>query len=115
MNRIIQRFCIEITKDTLEATAYIGLPRHHETVKHSVGEFVKDMAHTHTNGMESFWSLLKRGYIGIYHQMSPKHLHRYVTEFEGRHNNRPKDTLGQLADMVKGCVGKRLRYADLVA
>ena len=122
MNRIIQRFgsskdaqrfCSEITKDTLEATAYIGLPRHHETVKHSVGEFVKDMAHT--NGMESFWSLLKRGYIGIYPQMSPKHLHRYVTEFEGRHNNRPKDTLGQLADMVKGCVGKRLRYADLVA
>ncbi len=98
---------------TDEATAYLGLPRHHEAVKHSTGEFVKGM--THTNGMESFWALLKRGYIGVYHQMSPKHLGRYVTEFERRHNNRPMDTLTQMADMVRGCIGKRLRYADLIA
>lgn len=98
---------------TDEATAYIGLPRHHETVKHSVGEYVRDMAHT--NGMESFWSLLKRGYVGIYHWMSAKHLDRYVTEFEGRHNNRPADTLTQMADLVRGCIGKRLRWVDLIA
>ncbi len=97
---------------TDEAAAYRGLPRHHETVAHGVGEFVKDMAHT--NGMESFWSLLKRGYVGIYHHMSVKHLDRYVTEFEGRHNNRPNDTLTQMADLARGCIGKRLRYADLV-
>lgn len=98
---------------TDEATAYTGLPRHHETVKHSVGEYVRDMAHT--NGMESFWSMLKRGYIGIYHWMSGKHLGRYVNEFEGRHNNRPSDTLTQMADLMRGCIGRRLRYVDLVA
>ena len=62
---------------------YIGLP-HHEAVKHSIGEYVRDKAHT--NGIESFWSLLKRGYVGTYHKMSPKHLGRYVTEFTGRQN-----------------------------
>ena len=50
-----------------------------------------------------------------YHWMSSKHLDRYVTEFEGRHNNRPKDTLAQMADLVRGCIGKRLRYSDLIA
>ena len=98
---------------TDEAAAYNRLNRPHESVAHSVGEYVRDMAHT--NGMESFWSLLKRGYIGIYHWMSRKHLDRYVTEFEGRYNNRPKDTLSQMADLVRGCIGKRLRYVDLVA
>jgi len=98
---------------TDEARAYWGLRRPHEAVAHSVGEYVRDMAHT--NGMESFWSMLKRGYVGIYHQMSPKHLDRYVTEFERRHNGRPKDTLSQMADLVRGCIGKRLRYVDLIA
>ena len=98
---------------TDEAAAYNRLNRPHEAVAHSVGEYVRDMAHT--NGLESFWALLKRGYIGIYHWMSGKHLDRYVTEFEGRHNNRPSDTLSQMADLVRGCVGKRLRYCDLIA
>ena len=74
---------------TDEHAAYRGLPNH-EAVKHSVGEYVRDQAHT--NGVESFWSLLKRGYHGTYHSMSRKHLSRYVSEFEGRHNQRPKDT-----------------------
>ena len=69
----------------------------------------------HTNGMESFWAMLKLGYIGIYHWMSTKHLDRYVAEFEGRHNNRPSDTLTQMANLVRGCIGKRLRWVDLIA
>ena len=69
----------------------------------------------HTNGVESFWSLLKRGYIGIYHHFSRKHLHRYISEFEGRHNQRPQDTLQQMVLMATGMAGKRLRYADLIA
>ena len=98
---------------TDEARAYAGLARPHEVVKHSVGEYVRAMAHT--NGVESFWSMLKRGYIGIYHHFSPKHLHRYVCEFSGRHNQRPLDTLEQMVLMARGMVGKRLRYADLIA
>ena len=97
---------------TDEAAAYKGLPNH-EAVRHSVGEYVRDMAHT--NGLESFWALLKRGYHGTYHQMSPKHLDRYVREFEGRHNNRPLDTLDQINRMAQGTVGKRLRYVDLIS
>ena len=97
---------------TDEARAYIGIHCVHEVVKHSVGEYVRGMAST--NGMESFWSMLKRGYIGVYHSMSPKHLHRYVAEFEGRHNCRPLNTIMQMAGVVRGAVGKRLRYEDLI-
>ena len=61
--------------------SYQGLSFEHETVKHSVGEYVKKQAHT--NGIESFWAMLKRGYHGTYHKMSQKHLSRYVVEFSG--------------------------------
>lgn len=101
---------------TDEARAYQGLPAlfyQHESVRHSVSEYVRDMAHT--NGMESFWSLLKRGYIGTYHKISPKHLGRYVAEFSGRHNIRTSDTVAQMGSLVRGMVGKRLRYDMLVA
>lgn len=85
----------------------------HGTVRHSVGEYVKGQAHT--NGIESFWALLKRGYHGIYHHMSAKHLGRYVGEFAGRQNMRHNDTIDQMRLVAKGMVGKRLRYADLIA
>lgn len=97
---------------TDEHGAYRHLPRRHESVKHSVGEYVDGQAHV--NGVESFWALLKRGYQGTYHQISPKHLDRYVTEFAGRHNARPLDTIDQLRGIVRGMVGKRLRYEDLI-
>ena len=69
----------------------------------------------HTNGIESFWSLLKRGYHGTFHHMSEKHLNRYVTEFAGRHNSRNADTVDMMGQMAKGMVGKRLMYRELVA
>jgi transposase-like protein len=96
-----------------EHASYEGIDRPHRTVRHSVGEYVRDQAHT--NGMESFWALLKRGYDGTYHWMSEKHLDRYVTEFEGRHNRRPLDTLDQMGSLAHGMAGKRLPYADLVS
>ena len=102
----------DATVYTDEAAAYRRLNRPHEAVRHSAGEYVNGMAHT--NGIESFWAMLKRGYIGIYHWMSAKHLHRYVNEFSGRHNIRPLDTLGQMAAMVRGMDGKRLTYAALI-
>ncbi len=82
-------------------------------VAHSVREFARGPVHT--NGIESLWSMFKRGYVGTYHEMSEAHLHRYVDEFTGRHNIRPLDTLEQMGSVVEGSVGKRLRYADLVA
>ena len=95
---------------TDESRAYEGLNR--EAVRHSVGEYVRGQAHT--SGMESFWALLKRGFYGVYHRMNPKHLHRYVQEFSGRHNERPKDTIDQLSAMVRGMCGKRLTYEELI-
>lgn len=97
---------------TDDAKAYDGLPNH-ETVKHSVGEYVREQVHT--NGIESFWAMFKRGHKGVYHKMSKKHLRRYVTEFAGRHNRRPSDTLDQMGAVARGMDGKRLRYADLIA
>ena len=99
---------------TDEAAAYRGMPEfEHEAVNHSAKEFVREMAHT--NGMESFWAVLKRGYQGTFHKFSEKHLDRYVGEFAGRHNIRPLDTIVMMGRMALGMVGKRLRYRDLIA
>ena len=91
---------------------YQGMPFKHETVKHSISEYVNGMAHT--NGIESFWATLKRGYHGTFHHISPKHLHRYVNEFATRHNMRPKDTEAMMAETVARMVGKRLMYRELI-
>lgn len=85
----------------------------HEAVNHSAGEYVRGMAHT--NGVESFWSMLKRGFHGVYHRMSSKHLQRYVTEFAGRHNVRDLDTLAQMLLLARGMDGKRLPWRELTA
>ena len=97
---------------TDEARAYERLNRLHEAVAHGAGEYVRGQAHT--NGMESFWSMLKRGYIGTYHHFSVKHLDRYVTEFEGRHNRRPLDTADQMGIMARNAAGKQLPYSELI-
>ena len=98
---------------TDEAAAYKGMPFKHESVRHSTGEYVKEMAHT--NGMESFWATLKRAHKGVYHKMSAKHLDSYVSQFAGKHNARENDTITQMRDVVAGMVGKRLMYRDLTA
>ena len=98
---------------TDEHPSYRGMPDvEHEAVRHSVGEYVQGQAHT--NGVESFWAMLKRGYMGTYHKMSFKHLHRYVKEFAGRANVRDFDTLTQMAILTYGMVGKRLKYNELI-
>ena len=69
----------------------------------------------HTNGIESFWAMLKRAHTGTFHKMSPKHLNRYVNEFAGKHNIRDADTIDQMQHVVAGLVGKRLMYRDLIS
>lgn len=97
---------------TDEHKAYKGLlDNPHMTVKHSVGQYVNGMAST--NGIESFWALLKRGYMGVYHQMSPAHLARYVNEYSFRHNNNFLGCMETLKEVFYNTNGKRVTYADL--
>ncbi|MDE0534451.1 MAG: IS1595 family transposase [Albidovulum sp.] len=96
---------------TDENLSYKGLPNH-KAVNHSVGKWVEGQAHT--NGMESFWAMLKRGYHGTYHKMSKKHLERYVKEFAGRHNMREFGTEEQMREVFAKMIGQRLMYKDLV-
>ena len=98
---------------TDDAAAYRGLPYRHESVKHSVAEYVRGKAHT--NGVESFWSMLKRAHKGTFHKISPKHLDRYVQEFAAKHNMRESDTIGQMRDTVARLIGRNLFYRSLVA
>ena len=98
---------------TDEALVYRGMREEHATVNHSLGQYVDGQASV--NGMESFWAMLKRGYHGTYHKISPEHLQRYVDEFAGRHNSRDRDTVDQMAMVVAGMVGRRLMYRDLIA
>ena len=97
---------------TDEHAAYKGINRPHEAVAHGASEYVRLMAHT--NGMESHWALFKRGLNGVYHWVSVKHLGRYSTEFAGRHNSRPMDTITMMEQMAEGGVGKHLPYRTLV-
>ena len=77
---------------TDEWRAYSGLEKKqysHSKVNHGSGQYVVGVAHTNT--IESFWSLLKRGIIGQYHHVTERHLNAYVNEFCFRHNNRDND------------------------
>ena len=98
---------------TDDATAFNGVQRKRESVKHSVGEHVRDQAST--NGIESFWSMLKRAHKGTFHKLSPKHLDRYVRKFGGRHNMRDSGMLDQMRHTVARLMGRNLLYRDLVA
>jgi hypothetical protein len=69
-----------------------------------------------TNSMESAFAVLKRGIIGVYHHITPKHTGRYVDEFSFRLNegNVERPTMDRLESMVEGSAGKRLTYKDLI-
>lgn len=83
----------------------------HVVVDHSKGEYVR--GGFHTNGIENFWSLLKRGIIGIFHQVSPWHLQRYCDEFAARYNTRKITDGERFALSVQNSAG-RLTYAQLI-
>ena len=80
----------------------------HDSVRHSVGEYVSGMAHT--DGAESFWALLKQGHYRTHHSMSAKHLYRYIDEFSTRHNTRKRGMLAKIEQTIAGaparnCIG----------
>lgn len=102
---------------TDEYRSYVGLDDHykHLSVNHSVGEYVSGKAHT--NSIENFWAMLKRGYYGVFHHFSWKHLHRYLAEFEVRWNMRrfEKDGRVRLDYLLGHISGHRLTYKELIA
>ena len=104
---------LDATVYTDDALVYETLPNPHKAVNHSALEYVR--GDVHTNGMESFWSMLKRAYQGTFHKMSEKHLDRYVREFAGKHSVRDMDTLDIMGAIVLGMDGKRLKYTQLIA
>lgn len=81
----------------------------HETVKHSAGEYAR--GDVSINTAESFFANLKRGIYGTFHHVSRRHLHRYVNEFEFRHNTRHEDDGERTRLAIRAAEGKRLRYA----
>lgn len=99
---------------TDEFTAYQGLQSffNHKRVNHGSGEYVTGDAHTNT--AEGFFSLFKRGVIGIYHQVSRKHMHRYLDEFAFRYNLRKADDGQPFVSLLENS-GGRLTYSQLIA
>jgi len=101
---------------TDEARAYEGheiKPKHrpHATVNHSAGEYVRGKVHTNT--IEGYFSILKRGINGVYHHVSEQHLKRYLAEFDFRYNERMAlgvDDKTRAARAIEGVAGKRLTY-----
>lgn len=83
----------------------------HHSVKHSVKEYVDGMAHT--NGIESFWALLKRGLYGTYHNVDKKHLQRYVNEFAFKASN--NDALSFIDAVCMKANGNMINYKKLTA
>jgi transposase-like protein len=88
----------------------------HMTVKHSAGEYVRGGVHTNT--IESYFSVFKRGMQGVYQHCAEKHLQRYLAEFDFRHNNRVAlgvNDVARAGNILAGVVGKRLTYETVGA
>lgn len=82
----------------------------HDTIRHGDGVYV--VGDIYTNTIEGYWSQLKRGIFGIYHQVGTKHLHRYWTEFSFRYNSRKSGEVARLNEVLKGREG-RLTFKTL--
>jgi transposase-like protein len=92
--------------------SYNGLNKNffHSVVNHGKGEYVRDDVHTNT--VENYFSILKRGITGVYHHVGEQHLHRYLSEFNFRYNERKIDDDERSVLALRGIEGKRLMYRD---
>jgi transposase-like protein len=100
---------------TDEWSGYRGLTKDgwkHESVRHSTHEYVR--GDVHTNSIEGFWGMVRRGLDGIYHSVSHEHLHRYLSEFQFRYNNRHLTDGDRTIAAIRGANHKRLLYKDSV-
>lgn len=98
---------------TDESPVYTRMGREfngHSTVNHSAGEYVTTGSFKHSNTVENFFSIFKRGVIGTYHHMSEAHLGRYCAEFDLRYNTRDMNDGERAAAILKGGEGRRLTY-----
>src|SRR5437879_7186061 len=98
-------------------SGYRGLRKagwEHESVTHSSPIFEYVRGDVTTNSIEGFFGILKRGLNGIYHSVSRKHLHRYLSEFEFRHNHRELDDGERTVAAIRAANNKRLTYAQQV-
>ena len=82
----------------------------HSSVNHSASEYVTTGGFKHSNTVENFFSIFKRGVIGTYHHMSEAHLARYCREFDFRYNTRKLTDSERTIEAIKGARGKRLMY-----
>jgi transposase-like protein len=110
IEKMVEKGSIVVSDEWL---GYTGLSKEyqHEVVKHNEGRFVNNGFHT--NSMEGFWSLFKRGIFGIYHYASPKHLGRYTDEFTYRYNTRKLEDKDRFVSSLKSVDG-RLTYKQLI-
>ncbi|MEM9111383.1 MAG: IS1595 family transposase [Planctomycetota bacterium] len=113
-NELIEKSSDLITDEAMQYRTIGREYNSHEAVKHSMGQYVRPGGIT-TNTIESFWSLLKRGVYGTFHNVSRKHLQRYVDEFEFRYNHRKLEDGERVVAMIAGAQGKRLVYREPVA
>ncbi len=114
----IRKFLVENTTTeaivyTDEFKSYDGIPRRRHAINHKEGLYVDGSAHT--QGIESFWAIIKRGHKGVYHSMAKKNVHRYVSEYVGRYNAKEQSHKEHMATIARGMAGKRLRWQDLIA
>jgi transposase-like protein len=86
----------------------------HEVVKHGAGEYVREGSDVHSNTVEGVFSLIKRGVMGTFHSVSPKHLPNYLNEFQFRWNTRKLDDGQRVSRAIKAVEGKRLEYRQSV-
>ena len=101
-----------IMTDGLAVYRFAGQDYHHETVNHSIGEYVRGSASTNT--VESFFALLKRGVVGTFHHVSERHLPRYLAEFDFRYGTRKTTDGERMRALLSQIEGKRLKYREAI-
>ena len=115
---VLENIAIGASVMTDELQSYLSISAFydHETVSHSSGEYVRTLedVKVHTNGIESFWAMIRRGIMGIYHMWSVKHLERYLTEYKFRHDLRNEESKCAKFNKLSSQLDGRLTWKQLV-